>query len=96
MQQCNDTIHAIASEQVRTGKDGHDQTDGEDHGADSADEAGSIGLEPWSRVGGERERTSEGDKTTTHEGVYEHFVDSHACFLGTDAGDELGGLLCSD
>lgn len=93
MQQSDHTVHAITCEQIGSRKDNHDQSNREDHRRDGTDKTWSVCLKPWGRTGGERERASKRNETSSHKRVDEHFINSHTGFFGTDARDELGRLL---
>ncbi len=92
MQQCYDREHAIACVEIGTSQDNHDQTDWEDHCRDGPDETGCIGLKPWGGICRKCEGAPERDESSAHKAVDEHLVDTHACFLRANSGNQLGRL----
>lgn len=60
MQESNGQEHDVGGVEVGTGEDDRNETDGEEAGGNSADEAWRVFLVPWRRVGAEGDGTSDG------------------------------------
>lgn len=85
--------HHITCEKIRSRKYNHNETNREEDCSNRPDEARRILLIPWRRFRRESHGATESEKRTAHAGIEEQLIKSHVRLLGTDPGDQLGGLL---